>query len=188
MDAEKLKEILYMHGKYCRGEVGGQLADLRYADLSYADLSYANLRSANLRSAKFLDTANITGEPWSDYLSRVVPSLLTAGGKSLAEVVESGCWECHSWENCPMAVAFGVHSVNDTPLLLRPRVEQFVQLFDAKLIPQPAAGARVAGKLSSRRATTMKRFLSFEFGFAVCLVGLVVVVAWAVVNWPWGGR
>ena len=33
----------------------------------------------------------------------------------------------------------------------------------------------------------MKRLLpSFELGFAVCLVGLVVAVAWAVVNWPWG--
>lgn len=36
-----------------------------------------------------------------------------------------------------MAVAFGVTSEAETPLLLRPRVRQFVQLFDAGLIPCP---------------------------------------------------
>jgi hypothetical protein len=36
-----------------------------------------------------------------------------------------------------MAVAFGVHHLKEVPLLLRPRAEQFVQLFDAQLIPAP---------------------------------------------------
>lgn len=42
--------------------------------------------------------------------------------------------------NCPMAAAFGVVSENETPLLLRPRVREFVQYFDARLIPNPITG------------------------------------------------
>jgi Pentapeptide repeats (8 copies) len=114
------------------------LANLSSANLRSADLSSADLRSADLRSAKHSDDALITGEPWSEYLARVVPALLTAGGKTLAEVIESGCWKCHEWNNCPMHVAFGIDSPSKGPLLLRPRIEQFVQLFDAGLIPQPA--------------------------------------------------
>src|SRR5262249_49372931 len=61
----------------------------------------------------------------------------TAAGKTLEQVLKTGCWDCHEWTNCPMAEAFGVHDLSGVPLLLRPRADQFVQLFDAGLIPRP---------------------------------------------------
>ena len=112
-------------------------ADLSYADLSYADLSYANLRSANLRYAKIDESTPIeTGETWKEYKEQVVPALLIAGGKALQEVVEQS-WDCHSWENCPMAVAFNVHRVENIPIIYRPRAEQFIKYFDAGMISKP---------------------------------------------------
>ena len=58
---QELKDILDKHGKWLKGDDGGEKADLsstdlssadlRYADLRYADLSSANLHSANLHSA-----------------------------------------------------------------------------------------------------------------------------------------
>jgi hypothetical protein len=82
-----------------------------------------------------------TGETWKQYLAETLPALLTAGGKTLEAIIASGCWECHEWSNCPMATAFDVHSEFDAPILLRPRVKQFVQFFDAGLIPEPKAAA-----------------------------------------------
>ena len=67
----------------------------------------------------------------------MVPQLLTAGGKSVAEVVASGAWDCHDWTNCPMHVALDINSEEKAPPMLRPWVVRFVQLFDAKLIPFP---------------------------------------------------
>jgi hypothetical protein len=113
-------------------------ANLSSADLSSADLSLADLSSADLSSAKNVgDMILNTGEKFSDYLKTVVPALLTGGGKTIQQIVESKAWECHSWENCPMATAFGVHQESECPLLLQPRVRQFVQLYDAGLIPCP---------------------------------------------------
>ena len=40
-----------------------------------------------------------------------------------------------------MAWAFQVKSIQDVPLLYQPRARQFVQLFDAKLIPCPVGEA-----------------------------------------------
>jgi hypothetical protein len=115
-------------------------ADLSGANLSGADLSGANLSGANLRFANLsganLRGANLpTGEVWEEYLAEVVPALLTAGGKPLASFTEY--WKCHQWTNCPMAHAFDVHELTDVPALLRPRAEQFIQFFDARLIPLP---------------------------------------------------
>ena len=105
-------------------------ANLQGANLQRADLQRANLRKANLP----------TGEKWEEYLSDVVPALLTIGGKTISQVIASNCWDCHSWENCPMAFAFDVKSVFQISILHRPRAEQFIQLFDAKLIPCPTVG------------------------------------------------
>jgi hypothetical protein len=66
-----------------------------------------------------------------------VPALLTAGGRSIADIVAAGAWQCNTWENCPMAEAFGVHTISSIPALLRPRAMQFIQFFDAELIPCP---------------------------------------------------
>ncbi len=111
-----------------------RLANLSSADLSSADLRSANLSSANLSSADLSSAKNFrlpTGELWSEYLTQTVPALLTAGGKSLAEVATVEHWECHGWDNCPMAAAFSVKSLDEIPILHRPRASQFVQLFDA---------------------------------------------------------
>ena len=114
-------------------------ANLSRANLDGASLYGANLDGANLDGAN-LDGANLdgatlpTGEVWAEYLSRVLPALLAAGGKTVEEVMAAGAWECHGWTNCPMATAFGVNRESKTPPLLRPRVRQFVQFFDAGLI------------------------------------------------------
>ena len=107
-------------------DLGG--ADLRGANLGGADLVGANLRDANLRGAR-LDT----GETLDEYRREVVPALIAAGGRPVSEAA----WSCHSWENCPMAEAFGVHRVDDVPRLHRPRVEQFIRLFDAGVPVRP---------------------------------------------------
>jgi len=126
---------------------GADLRDayLRDAYLQGADLQGANLQGANLRGADLRDAKNLrlpTGETWEQYLAETVPALLTAAGKSLESY--KAAWECHSWDNCPMAHAFDVHTLEDVPLLLRPRAEQFVQLFDAKQIPWAAIEAAIA--------------------------------------------
>ena len=111
-------------------------ADLRSANLSDANLSGADLYTANLRSAD-LRGANLSdAEKWEQYLTEVVPALLTAGGKSLLEILESGAWKCNSWENCPMHVAFGANNLQQVPVLFRPRAQEFIQFFDADLIPE----------------------------------------------------
>lgn len=64
-----------------------------------------------------------------------MPALLTAGGKSLESFAEH--WQCHTWNNCPVAHAFDTRDLSGVPPLLRPRAEQFIQFFDAGLIPWP---------------------------------------------------
>ena len=118
-------------------------ADLRDANLRDAYLEGANLGNANLEGAYLRGVRLPTGETLTEYIEQVVPTLCTAGGKTLEEV--AAAWDCHSWENCPMAVAFGVHRIDDVPIRYRPRVEQFVQLFDADQIPKPIAGHQEGG-------------------------------------------
>jgi len=77
------------------------------------------------------------GMLFSEYLRDVVPALLTAGGKTIEEVVASGAWDCHSWDNCPMHVALNIRDSSEAPPLLRARVHEFVKLFDGGLIPKP---------------------------------------------------
>jgi hypothetical protein len=122
-------------------------ADLRSANLRSANLFGANLSGANLSGAD-LSGANLYGadlsgailpthEEFETYLSEVVPALLKAGGLKLEQVATKKNWTCHNWNNCPMAEAFQVHSLSKIPVLFQPRAEQFIQLFDAGLIPQP---------------------------------------------------
>ena len=113
---------------------GAYLAD---ANLTGAYLTGANLARANLTDAYLADATMPAGYRWEAYLADVVPALLKAGGKALASVATKETWECHSWENCPMAVAFDVHDADQVPALHRWEAKQFVQLFDAKLIPLP---------------------------------------------------
>jgi hypothetical protein len=77
------------------------------------------------------------GLKFSRYLTEVVPALLTSGGKTLNEVLATDCWNCHSWQNCPMHVAFGITSTTEAPALLLGRVKEFVRFFDAGMIPKP---------------------------------------------------
>ena len=150
--ADEIAAILVGNGKWQRGEPGGKRADLGGANLGGAnltgaslygaDLTRANLTRANLMRAN-LGGANLTwatlpeGITWEKYLAEVVPALLAAGGKAVADVLAAGAWDCHQWTNCPMAVAFGVDSLAGVPILLRPRADEFVRYFDAQLIPAP---------------------------------------------------
>ena len=110
-------------------------ADLRGADLRGANRGRANLTGANLRGANLRDAILETGETFRQYLDEVVPALCRVGGKTLEEVAAT--WDCHSWDNCPMAVAFGVHDLEQIPILHRPRARQFLRLFDARVLPRP---------------------------------------------------
>ena len=115
-------------------------ADLGGANLRGADLGGANLGGADLRDAKMNERTTLpAGYKWDVYLSEVVPALLVAGGRSLAMVAAS--WSCHEWTNCPMAVAFDVHNLDDVPPLYRREARQFVQLFDAGLLSVPNGAA-----------------------------------------------
>ena len=116
-------------------------ANLDGANLVGASLDGANLRGANLRGANLDgDTTIETGEAWKKYLEEVVPALLTAGGRALTDVLTPQHWDCHSWDNCPMAAAFQTDGIQGVPILLKPRAEQFIRYFDAKLIPLDAVG------------------------------------------------
>ena len=114
-----------------------QLAVKKKTNLEGAYLEGANLKGAYLHPSTRLDT----GETFEEYLRDVLPALCTAGGRALADVITREHWECHEWANCPMAAAFGVKDPNGCPVLLRPRVDQFVKLFDSGLIPLAAARA-----------------------------------------------
>jgi uncharacterized protein YjbI with pentapeptide repeats len=126
-------------------------ANLYRANLDGANLYRANLKGANLDGA-ILEGANLDGailsdktiietrETWKQYLAEVVPALLTAGGRELKQVLKPEHWNCHSWENCPMAVAFNTTGITGIPVLLRPRADQFIRYFDAGVIPLEAVG------------------------------------------------
>ena len=144
MTQDEIAKMLELHRKYLRNEEGGVKANLSRANLSGAnlfgaDLSGADLSGANLSGADhLLEAKNFrlpTGETWDEYLTETLPALLVAGGKELASFAEH--WECHTWENGPMAYAFDAPKLSKVPMLFRPRAEQFIQFFDAKLIPWP---------------------------------------------------
>ena len=144
MHYDDISSILAAHSAWLRGEEGGRHADLcgtdlrlanlrranlrranlrcvnlRGADLRGADLSGADLRGAELHGAKFSDdTVLPTGERYDAYLAEVLPALLNECDTTVPECVAA--WDCDG--------AQGV----DIP---RHRVEQFIQLFDAGLIP-----------------------------------------------------
>ena len=67
---------------------------------------------------------------------RLIP-LLTATGKSVSDVLATGCWDCHSWENCPMHVVFGVNSTEQIPKQWRSDAAIFIGLFDANILAKP---------------------------------------------------
>jgi len=111
------------------------------ANLNGANLKGANLYCANLNGAILSDKTIIeTRETWKQYLAEVVPALLTAGGRELKQVLKPEHWNCHSWENCPMAVAFNTTGITGIPVLLRPRADQFIRYFDSGVIPLEAVG------------------------------------------------
>lgn len=111
-------------------------AYLTRANLTYANLTRANLTAANLTAANLTAATHVrlpTGETLEEYFAETVPALLVSGGKTLESFADH--WDCHDWTNCPMAHAFDAKLMDDVPILLRPRAEQFVRLFDARQIP-----------------------------------------------------
>ena len=129
------------HQKWLRGEDGGIRADLHGANLHEANLRWANLSWANLSGANLSEVTMPGGERFEDWDKSIVPQLLVAGGKSIEEVMATGCWECNSWDNCPMRAAFDIAGFDQAPPIWRPRIEEFVQLFDAGLLKKPEVGA-----------------------------------------------
>ena len=128
-----MKEIRHRTTNAVLAEVPGDTlagGNLAWMNLRGADLWDADLRGADLSD----DTVMPGGETWRVYREVVVYDLLRAGGRTVREIAEAGAWDCHAWENCPMAVAFGVHGPDDVPALYAPRVKEFVALFDADLL------------------------------------------------------
>ena len=116
-------------------------ANLYRAYLYRANLYRANLSGADLSGAYLTWATLPTGERWEEYLHGVVPALCAAGGVPLTEVARH--WTCHNWSNCPMSAAFQAESISGVPILLRPRVDQFIQFFDANLIDVVVDGETV---------------------------------------------
>lgn len=111
-------------------------ADLSDADLHNADLSFAYFSGAYLRDAKNLHEAYILPDvKFGTFIHEIVPALLVAGGKPLAEVANVDTWKCHSWSNCPMHVAFDATGLEGVPAPWREHAKLFVRLFDAGAIP-----------------------------------------------------
>ena len=128
-------------------------ARLAWADLTGAQLTGANLTCANLHEAILagatligahlsesnLVRADLTGAhlttngTWEDYITTDVPALLTAGGKSWRDLQSH--WDCHDWDSCPIAYAFGVYALYEVPDKWRAQAAQFIALFDNRLIP-----------------------------------------------------
>ena len=114
-------------------------ANLRGADLGGANLGDANLRGANLRDANLSDAiVTADGQTLTKYMEWL-PTLLTAGGKTVAEVAEH--WDCHTWSNCPMHAAFGANDIHGVPEEWRDDAQVFITLFDAWALPRPEVTA-----------------------------------------------
>jgi uncharacterized protein YjbI with pentapeptide repeats len=157
---QQLAEIVRLHRDWLYGRDGGRRAVLSGADLRDADLRGAVLRRAVLRGAVLRgavlsgavlrgavlrdDTVLTDGVVWREYVTELVPALLTAGGRALEEVATPEVWACHQWGRdgeplgCPIATAFGVRSLSEVPPLYRAPANLFIQLFDAQLIPLEA--------------------------------------------------
>ena len=114
-------------------------ADLWSANLSGADLSGADLRSADLRSADLSGADLPGGQKLEQYIAEL-PALLCAGGKTIEDVAVA--WNCNSWTNCPMHVAFGANSLSDVPEAYRAQAATFIALFDGGHIPRPSTAER----------------------------------------------
>ena len=137
LDGAILVNAIFFNARLDGARLNG--ARLDGASLDGARLVDASLDNASLVDARLNeDTQLPTGERWSEYLRETLPALLTAGGRELGEVATEEHWSCHDWANCPMHAAFGAEGISDVPILLRPRAEQFIQLFDARLIPLDA--------------------------------------------------
>lgn len=78
------------------------------------------------------------------FAPKIVP-LLEGGGKSINEIVASGCWKCHDWTNCPLHCAYGANSIDDLPAERRADGAIFISLFDAKMLACPVAIAAATG-------------------------------------------
>jgi len=117
MTQDEIKKVLELHAEWL-GSNKGERADLRSA----------NLRSAYLSK----DTILPTGETWNVYRTDVVGALL-ANSVAVEEIVAKS-WTVHDWTACPMATRFHTSSLEGVPALLRPRAEQFIQFFDARLL------------------------------------------------------
>lgn len=100
------------------------------ANLGGANLQDANLRDANLRGA-IVASDGKTLEQYMEWL----PTLLTAGGKTVEEVASH--WDCHTWSNCPMHAAFDAVHIIGVPRQWQTHAGEFICLFDAGVIPRP---------------------------------------------------
>lgn len=99
----------------------------------------ANLQGADLRGA-YLQGAIVAsdGKTLEQYMEWL-PTLLTAGGKTVEEVASH--WDCHTWSNCPMHAAFDADDISGVPEQWRAHAEEFICLFDAGVIPHPEVTA-----------------------------------------------
>ncbi len=63
--------------------------------------------------------------------------LLTAGGQTIQQILRSGAWSCHDWNNCPVHAAFGANVIDDVPGPWQAEASRFINLFDGRFLPRP---------------------------------------------------
>lgn len=131
-------------------------AELQRADMTKAYCASANFQQSNLRDviargtnfrSALLNTARLRGielsddttlpndMAWGTYKREFVPTLLVAGGRALKDILTPKVWNCHNWDNCPMAAAFNTHGLSGVPLLYCHSASEFITYFDAELLP-----------------------------------------------------
>ncbi len=120
---------------YARGCTG--LTELAAPNAEYVDASgCTGLTELAAPNAKTVYARGCTG--LTDYLVKEgrLNRLLTGGGKTIAEV--AAAWDCHTWDDCPLHVAYGVSCIGDLPDEYQADGALFVSLFDDNMIPRPA--------------------------------------------------
>lgn len=118
------------------------------ANLQGTDFSLGDEADGNSISDK---TVLSCGVPYDEFLSDVVPYLLQAGGVPLEKTMGEVTWDCHSWDNCPMRVAFNASGNNEIPPQFRPLAKQFIELFDFGLITRDSVMKHVGPLLNKQQ-------------------------------------
>jgi hypothetical protein len=124
----------------CTGLTQVELPNAKTADLrdctGLTEVELPNAEYADLSGCAALTAEKIKGPLIAKiraFVNADLISLLSAGGR-IEEALKPEHWECHEWQNCPMAAAFGVVNLDQIPSKWRDKAEFFARQFDCGLI------------------------------------------------------